>query len=178
MDNISEIIKRRATPGILIFDMNNRLLYSNETALKIIPDLKSIPKEIYDLCKEKIKNFNKTASAQESIYSVLNTESGICHSMRALLITGFGEYKSIPHIMVLIEGIIEKHRIHFENVKQTFNLTRRELEVLNLICEGCANRKISERLFVSEYTIKDHIKNIMRKMNVNSRNEVIFLCLK
>jgi len=178
MDNISEIIKKRATPGILIFDMNNRLLYSNETALKIVPDLKNIPKEIHDLCTKKIKIINKTGSTQESIYSALNTESGICHSMRAIVITGFGESKSIPHIMVLIEGIIEKHRINFEKIKQTFNLTRRELEVLNLICEGCANREISERLFVSEYTIKDHIKNIMRKMNVNSRSEVIFLCLK
>lgn len=134
MDNLSEIIKRRSTPGILIFDMNNRLLYSNETALRIIPDLKNIPEEIYDLCKEKIRNINKIAGTQETIYSVLNTDSGISHSMRAIVITGFGESKSIPHIMVLIEGIIDKHRINFEKVKQMFNLTRRELEVLNLIC--------------------------------------------
>jgi DNA-binding CsgD family transcriptional regulator len=47
------------------------------------------------------------------------------------------------------------------------------LEVLGLICDGHSNREISEKLFISENTTRDHLKNIMRKMGVSSRSKII-----
>ncbi len=51
-------------------------------------------------------------------------------------------------------------------------LTKRELEVVDLICYGYTNSDIAKMLFISEYTVKDHTKNIYRKMDVHSRHEL------
>ena len=75
--------------------------------------------------------------------------------------------------MVLIERIIEKHDIDFQEVKTRFELTGREAEVLVHICAGLKNKEISERLFISEYTVKDHIEKLMYKIGASSRAEII-----
>lgn len=175
MDNLNGIIKKRSTPGVLIFDMNNRLVYSNKEASNIIPDLQNIPEEMYNLCN-RVKggiDIRGDNNATDINCAVLQSDSGPTYSVRALSIRGHGEDKSPGYIMVLIEKIAEKHTIDFEKAKRDFQLANRELEVLRLICEGLANREISEKLFISEYTVKDHIKKIMRKMNVVSRNEIM-----
>ena len=48
-------------------------------------------------------------------------------------------------------------------------LSRRELEVLDLVAEGLTNRDIAERLVLSEHTINRHVANILRKLGLNSR---------
>jgi len=52
-------------------------------------------------------------------------------------------------------------------------LSRRELEVLNLIAAGLSNKEISERLFISLNTVKTHTKNINSKLNANNRTRAI-----
>ena len=52
-------------------------------------------------------------------------------------------------------------------------LTEREFEVLNLVSLGCRNKAISERLFISENTIKTHRKNLFSKFGVTSVMELI-----
>ncbi|HWR59635.1 MAG TPA: LuxR C-terminal-related transcriptional regulator, partial [Thermodesulfovibrionales bacterium] len=81
--------------------------------------------------------------------------------------------KKPSHIMVLLEKIVGKHQIDFEGTKEKFGLTNREIEVLRLLCEGYSNKKISDELIIGEYTVKDHIKKIMRKMEVDSRSGII-----
>jgi DNA-binding CsgD family transcriptional regulator len=186
VENLSGIIKRRSTPGILIFDINNRLLYSNREALEMIPDLRKtvktgktkkqyIPEEIYNLLNQVKTNANITNTIQGVYlnYAVLNSGSGPPCSLRAFFIGGHGEDINKTHIMVLIEKIAEKREADFEKAKRDFNLTNRESEVLRLLCYGDTNKGIAEKLFITEYTVKDHIKKIMRKIGVNSRSEVI-----
>ena len=50
-----------------------------------------------------------------------------------------------------------------------FGLSRRELEVLLIICEGRTDREIAERLFISERTVHVHVRRVLHKMSVNSR---------
>jgi LuxR family maltose regulon positive regulatory protein len=52
-------------------------------------------------------------------------------------------------------------------------LSRRELEVLRLICEGCANQQIAGRLVLSQHTVKKHVSNIFSKLGVKSRTQAI-----
>jgi DNA-binding NarL/FixJ family response regulator len=51
-------------------------------------------------------------------------------------------------------------------------LTDREIEVVNLICEGCNNESIGNILDITEDTVKRHNYNIFEKLHVNSRTEV------
>ncbi|MEO1436450.1 MAG: response regulator transcription factor [Bacteroidota bacterium] len=52
-------------------------------------------------------------------------------------------------------------------------LSDRETEILKLLCEGQNYRSIAEALVVSPHTIRSHIKNIYRKLHVNSRAEAV-----
>ena len=48
-------------------------------------------------------------------------------------------------------------------------LTDREMDVLRLIATGLSNKQIAAQLFISEETVKVHIRNLLRKLNVHSR---------
>ncbi len=50
-------------------------------------------------------------------------------------------------------------------------LTSRECEVLQLLADGKSNRGIGETLYISEKTVKNHVSNILQKMNVNDRTQ-------
>lgn len=52
-------------------------------------------------------------------------------------------------------------------------LSDRETEILRLLCEGQNYKGIAETLFVSGHTVRSHIKNIYRKLHVNSRAEAV-----
>jgi predicted ATPase/DNA-binding SARP family transcriptional activator/DNA-binding CsgD family transcriptional regulator len=51
-------------------------------------------------------------------------------------------------------------------------LTRREREVAELVARGLTNRRIAEELFVSERTVDHHVSNILKKLNLSSREQV------
>jgi two-component system response regulator DevR len=53
-------------------------------------------------------------------------------------------------------------------------LTEREREVVRLIAEGLTNREIGQAIFVSESTVKFHVRNVMRKLDVHHRAEVAY----
>lgn len=52
-------------------------------------------------------------------------------------------------------------------------LTEQELNVVSLVAEGCTNREIGERLFLSRHTVKEYLSNAMRKLGVHSRVEAV-----
>jgi two-component system, NarL family, nitrate/nitrite response regulator NarL len=55
-----------------------------------------------------------------------------------------------------------------DNFLKQFNLTKRELEIINLIKNGFTNQQIADKLFLSIYTIETHRKNIMHKLRLNT----------
>jgi two-component system, NarL family, response regulator DevR len=57
-------------------------------------------------------------------------------------------------------------------------LSERELEIVRLIAQGLANREIAGRIFISESTVKYHIRNVMQKLNVNHRAEIVYAATK
>jgi non-specific serine/threonine protein kinase len=57
-------------------------------------------------------------------------------------------------------------------VKPLPSLTRREREVAALVAQGCTNRQIATRLFVSERTVETHVANVLSKLNLHSRKQV------
>jgi len=50
-------------------------------------------------------------------------------------------------------------------------LTARELEILQLVASGDSNRRIAQRLWVTEQTVKFHLSNVYRKLGVSNRTE-------
>ncbi len=185
MKNLSDIIKKRSTPGILIFDLQERLLYSNPEAMDIMPvfgksalqegaAFPCVQEEVLGLLRKLKENSTRDSDCEHIEQNcVVMTGAGTPCALRAFHIGHDGEKKNPTHIMVMVEQIAETHEPDFDKAKLEFNLSKRELEVLRLICGGFGNKAISDELFISEYTVKDHIKSIMRKMNVTSRSEMI-----
>ena len=56
---------------------------------------------------------------------------------------------------------------------QKHELSLRETEVLNLIIDGASNSEISEKLFISENTVKFHVRNILKKTGCSNRTELL-----
>ncbi len=57
-------------------------------------------------------------------------------------------------------------------------LTNREQEVLNLLCQGKSYKMIADALFISKNTVRTHLKNVYRKLEVNSSSEAVAKAFK
>ncbi len=60
----------------------------------------------------------------------------------------------------------------------TPRLTDRELEVLRLVATGVNNREVAKRLFISENTVKNHVRNILEKLQLHSRMEAVMYAVR
>lgn len=57
-------------------------------------------------------------------------------------------------------------------------LTSRELDIILLIAEGLSNHQISERLNISDQTVKNHVTAILRKLGATDRAQAVLICLR
>jgi DNA-binding NarL/FixJ family response regulator len=69
-----------------------------------------------------------------------------------------------------------KHR-ELKNSRRP-SLTGREIEVLQLVAEGSTSKEIGLQLFISENTVKNHVRNILDKLGLRSRNEAVMYALR
>lgn len=65
--------------------------------------------------------------------------------------------------------------ISFEDFCKKFDVSPRETDIVREICNGLSNKEISEKLFISLQTVKDHTHRIYTKTNVKSRVQLIYL---
>ncbi|WP_322807783.1 response regulator transcription factor [Thermanaerothrix sp.] len=85
-----------------------------------------------------------------------------------------GEYFLLPSITAKVVAEFSRlprtvpHPAGTENI-----LSPREIEVLRLVATGISNKEIAERLFISEGTVKNHLSNILSKLNVKDRLQAV-----
>lgn len=74
----------------------------------------------------------------------------------------------------LAKVLLKKNSLH----RSTVELSARELDVARLIAQGLSNREISERLILSDKTVKNHVSSIFSKLNVTARTQVAIYVLR
>lgn len=79
---------------------------------------------------------------------------------------------------VLVEDISKSDKEYNEDLRKIEMLTKREYEVLTLIAEGLNNKDIADKLFISEKTVKNHVSNIFKKIEVNDRIQAAIFAFK
>lgn len=97
------------------------------------------------------------------------------------LLEGFNELASIDTrqftglVSTLDPGLAEKSGLSTKSRSRTSKepLTRREREVMGLIAQGLTNREIARTLWISESTVKAHVRHVLAKMGARSRTEAI-----
>lgn len=88
-----------------------------------------------------------------------------------------------PAIALKTLEILRKHQINDKPIQsfeppETFNLSRREIEVIENIARGLTYNQIAEKLFISAKTTRKHIENIYLKLQVHSKLEAVQLAQK
>ena len=80
-----------------------------------------------------------------------------------------------PSLLPALNESMEDYALDQEKIEC---LTKRELDVLRLISEGCSNKKISDELTISERTVKNHISHIFRKIDVEDRTQAAVFAIR
>lgn len=84
-------------------------------------------------------------------------------------------------IISVCQSIIKQdapHKREPEIKRPTHLYTKRECEVMQLLTDGCTNNDIAEAMSISDKTVKNHISNIFKKMNVHDRTKVVITAIK
>ncbi|MEC8677794.1 MAG: helix-turn-helix transcriptional regulator [Candidatus Margulisiibacteriota bacterium] len=63
----------------------------------------------------------------------------------------------------------------YENLLKIHNITDREAEIIELVQEGLPNKDISAKLYIEESTVKKHLGNIFKKLNIKNRTELALI---
>ena len=63
-------------------------------------------------------------------------------------------------------------------IPKAVGLTQREREVIGHLCQGASNKEIAERLFISQKTVKSHLRSIFQKLNVSARTQAVAYALR
>ncbi|MEN2467460.1 response regulator transcription factor [Ornithinibacillus sp. JPR2-1] len=152
---------------------------------------------------ELVRNYPKS---KVIILSIHDDESYVTHALKTgaqgYLLKEMDSNSLIEAIKVVSEGgsylhpkvthnlVQEYRRLAKENVavgiggsrveyhRPLHLLTKRECEVLQLLADGKSNRAVAEALYISEKTVKNHVSNILQKMNVNDRTQAVVSAIR
>ena len=105
-------------------------------------------------------------------------DSSIEEVAQAVRVVADGQSLISPSMAVkLIDEFKQMSRPEREHVPG-LRLTERELEVLRLVAQGLNNKDIAKRLFISENTVKNHVRNLLEKLQLHSRMEAVLYAVR
>jgi len=176
--------------GIAVLDLEKRPIFMNKKAAVICAGIRKeplplpvnrdefvIPEPVLKDCElvGKIHEHGRraggdTRAAKKRVMQVSSLEK---YLFRSRIVddplTGFGH----PVFLVTMETLPVHPEINEDAVRKGYNLTKRETEIVTYIFRGFRNAEIAERLFISEGTVKNHLRNIFEKAGVKNRTGLI-----
>jgi ATP/maltotriose-dependent transcriptional regulator MalT len=119
----------------------------------------------------------------ESRFIIIDQSLEIYVALIAVLFTGLGIWLALQLVRPKNQNVITQIKLQHVEVPPVFTrdekllresgLSKRELEVLELMAKGLSNQEISEKLFVSLNTVKTHVSNVLDKLEVRRRTQAI-----
>ncbi|WP_460807089.1 response regulator [Nocardioides salsibiostraticola] len=105
-------------------------------------------------------------------------DSSIDEVAQAVRVVAEGQSLISPSMAVkLIDEFKQMSRPEREQ-GPNLRLTERELDVLRLVAHGHSNKEIAARLFISENTVKNHVRNMLEKLQLHSRMEAVMFAVR
>ena len=159
-------------PDVLLLDIN----MPNMNGLEVLKELKARKSKVKVLV---LTVHNETEYLMKAVdigingYVLKDSESAeLKKAIRAIM---DGETYIQPS---LIPALIAKRLERNEDEEKIDSLTRRELEVLKLLAIGMYNKEVAEKLEISERTVKNHVSNIFKKLEVTDRTQAAVFAIR
>ncbi len=86
--------------------------------------------------------------------------------------------QTVSDAVVVKKVAIDAAEPEYSQLIEAYPLTERELEVLQLIVEGCSNAAIAEKLYITVGTVKTHVRNILNKLCADDRTQAAVRALR
>lgn len=159
-------------PDVLLLDIN----MPNMNGLEVLKELKARKSKVKVLV---LTVHNETEYLMKAVdigingYVLKDSESAeLKKAIRAIV---DGETYIQPS---LIPALNAKRLERNEDEEKIDSLTRRELEVLKLLAIGMYNKEVAEKLEISERTVKNHVSNIFKKLEVTDRTQAAVFAIR
>lgn len=161
---------QKQTPDILLLDINMPQMNGIQV-LEIIRKEKMKVKVLILTIHNEIEYLMK--AVEIGIDGYVLKDSDISVLKKAIYVIYNGDSYIEPSLLPYFNKKLEKKK-----VVHTDSLSKREIQVLELIAEGNFNKEIAEKLFISEKTVKNHVSSIFKKINVSDRTQAAIYAIK
>lgn len=160
------------TPDVLLLDIN----MPRKNGLEVLQTLKSSKSKIKVLVltvHNEVEYLMKAVDIGVDGYILKDSESA--ELKKAIFSIVEGENYIQPSLIPSLNSkMIEKNR----DEGKIESLTKRELEVLKLLAVGMYNKEVAEKLNISERTVKNHVSNIFKKIEVTDRTQAAVFAIR
>ena len=163
------LLNKRIHPDILLLDIN----MPKKNGIEVLEYIKQnkIPVKVLILTVHNEVEYLLKA-VDIGIDGYLLKDSSYDELKEAIDVVISGNTYIQPSLLPALNESMEDYALDKEKIEL---LTKRELDVLRLISEGCSNKKISDELTISERTVKNHISHIFKKIDVEDRTQAAVL---
>lgn len=159
-------------PDVLLLDINMPKKNGLEV-LQILKENKSKLRVLILTVHNEVEYLMKAMDIGANGYILKDSESS--ELKKAIFSVAAGEDYIQPSLIpVLNSKMIEKNK----DEGKIESLTRRELEVLKLLAIGMYNKEVAEKLHISERTVKNHVSNIFKKLEVTDRTQAAVFAIR
>ncbi len=185
LSRIEAIAERRSIPGVMLFAGTGDVLFMNAEAEVLSRQIigaqqgadtqEVLPVEIRDLCVSLRNLLDDGDQADTDGQHELRRVTG--DSEAPVLLRGFPLAPHSPNddacMLILMEKIGRERRIVPDQAKDEFRLTDREVEIVKYISEGWTNKEIARHLDISEHTVKEHVRHLLKKTKSTTRTGIL-----
>ncbi|GIO97417.1 helix-turn-helix transcriptional regulator [Paenibacillus lautus] len=164
-------------PGLLLLSETLEILSYNAAArqwMSLLQDVEgldaaSLPRPLRAVCFRALSENERGTAYSTSAHTRVRLKGGSFASIRASYLHG---PDSLTKLAVTLEPANTTDMLPL--ISNALGLTERENEVISGILRGLSTKELAQSLFISPYTIQDHLKSIFVKTGVNSRRELIW----
>lgn len=163
-------------PDVLLTDINMPRMSGIELTRKLLKQEKLVNVVILTVKEDDDTVFEAFRAGALGYLLKTSTPQDVIEAIR---LASKGEAKITPRIATKV--IEDFRRVKEEDEiddSEMFILSDREVEILDLVAQGLRNKEIANRLSIAEKTVKNHVSNILKALQVNSRTEAAMKAVK
>ena len=185
LTRLEAIAEQRSIPGVLLFSGTGDVLFMNSEAQVLSRQIigarygaeaqEVLPLEILEL---RVSLRQLLENQESRVFEGQHELRRVTGDLKSpVLLRGFLLASQSPKdeasMLILMEKIGRERRIVPDQAKDQFRLTDREVEIVKYISAGWTNKEIAHHLEISEHTVKEHVRHLLKKTKSTTRTGIL-----